>query len=147
MAGAAILYYSPPGNKRANKTRALIVRLGVRLICVPDEDVHKTVEELIGKEEIRELDFGADERLEALHSGEGETLKEVKIPQKITEEIMVFFNFTEALFERVLRELKKSHSSVALKAMVTNTNSAWQFIRLYAEIAAERDYIRENSKE
>ena len=143
MSRPTVLYYSPAGNKKANKTKALILRLGVKLINVSEDDVDKTVEELIGSEEIKELDFGADPDEESVHaSGEG---PDVQLPEKISEEMIVFFNFSEDAFDRVLRELKKSHASVQLKAMVTKTNSTWPFIKLYAEISAERNYIKNNT--
>ena len=143
MSRPTVLYYSPAGNKKTNKTKALIVRLGVKLINVSEDDVNKTVEELIGSEEIKELDFGADPDEGSVHaSGRG---PDAQLPEKIAEEMMVFFNFPEDAFDRVLRELKKSHASVRLKAMVTKTNSTWPFIKLYAEISAERDYIKSNT--
>lgn len=142
MSRPTILYYSPAGNRKANKTKALIVRLGVKLINVSEDDVNKTVEELIGSEEIREPDFGADPDEETVHASGDQP--DAELPEKISEEMIVFFNFSGEAFDRVLRELKKSHASVQLKAMVTKTNSTWSFIKLYAEISAERDYIKNN---
>ena len=142
MSRPAVLYYSLPGNKKANKTRSLLLRLGVRLISVAPEDTQKTIGELIGRQEIKEADLGAPLE-ESVHEKSGASFPE-ELPSLIEDEVMVFFNFSEGAFDRVLRELKKSHVPDPLKAVVTGTNVSWPFIRLYAELRREREYIRKN---
>ena len=143
MSKPVILYYAPSGTKKANKTKALIVRLGARLISVADTDIQKTVGELIGQEDIKDISFASDAKNSFHEAGiEGE---QAKIPDELTEEIMVFYNFSEAAFDRLLRELKKSRVTVELKAVVTQTNVSWPFAKLYAEISREREYIKKNS--
>ena len=143
MSKSVILYYAPEGCKKANKTKAVIVRLGVRLISVADTDISKTLAVLIGDEDIKYSGSGDDIKESTVHESFPE--EEAQIPDKLTEEIMVFYNFTEPAFDRVLRELKKSHAAVSLKAVVTAVNISWPFAKLYAEISREREYIKKNS--
>lgn len=139
-----VLYYSPAGNKKANKTRALIARLGIRIINVKEEDIKKTLGEISGLTKPEEADLGGDEDIRGFHDlsygsgAEGEAL-----PETIPEEVMVLCGFSEEGLDRLLRELKKTHASVRLKAMLTQTNFSWPFAKLYAEISKERNYIKE----
>ena len=142
MPRPVVLYYSPAGNKRSNKVRSLAIRLGARLVSISDEDVEKNIADLIGEDDIGDISFGEDVP-ESVH--EGREAFEDELPEKITEEMMVFYNFSEGAFDRFLRELKKSHLDIGLKAFVTKTNAKWPFIRLYAEIKKEREYIKNNS--
>lgn len=142
MAKATVLYYAPAGSRKANKTKALMIRLGVRVISVSDDDINRTVAELIGSDAAAGPVFGEDAADESLHDSAEDNTSEEVLPEKISEEMMVFHGFSEKEFDRALRELKKSHASVNLKAMVTSVNASWPFIKLYGEISRERDYIQ-----
>lgn len=142
MSRPVVLYYSPAGNKRSNKVRTLAIRLGARLVSVADDDAENNIADLIGEDDISDITFGGDVQGSVHESGKA---FEDELPEKITEEMMVFYNFSEEEFDRFLRELKKSHLDIGLKAFVTRTNAKWPFIRLYAEIKKEREYIKNNS--
>ena len=54
-----------------------------------------------------------------------------------TEEMLVMHELSREQFSALLDALRREHLSVALKAVVTETNVAWSSERLHRELAAE----------
>lgn len=121
-----VLYFQPEKEKqsgndtKASKLKGVLVRMGIRIKNIPPEQVNQTVGYLAGIP-------GYEEQ-----------------PQEdcpsVEEEILVMKNFTSRRIDELLINLKKAGvSKIALKAVITDTNSTWKFYDLYQEIKKEHD--------
>ncbi len=121
-----VLYYSPGDRARESKIKAVLVRLGIRIRNISPEQIHEQVGVLAGVRKTQE-----DQKTEKNADG-------------IFEEVLVLCNFTETSLNRLLRELRKSHVLVDLKAVLTEENSSWTFLKLYRELQKERDLLQKD---
>ncbi len=120
-----VLYYSPNKDAKTRKVKSVLVRLGIRIKNISEEQFGERVGTLAGVSvfDTEQLSEYNDENYN----------------RKIPEEVLVLCNFTEAGLDRLLRELRKSNASVALKAVLTETNCAWSFYELYQEVRMEHE--------
>ena len=65
--------------------------------------------------------------------------------ESLPGEMLVMAGLNGKIADLFLQGLRRAHAGVALKAMLTPTNSAWTPRALYAELQRERDTI-ENGK-
>ncbi|MCD7735389.1 MAG: DUF3783 domain-containing protein [Lachnospiraceae bacterium] len=132
------LYYSPANGAKVRKVKGVLVRLGIRIKNITPEQFDDQVGTLAGLEEFP-----------------GKSIKSKKSDIDSTgvsdrtadSEILVLCNFTDASLDRLLRELRKSNASVALKAVLTETNCAWSFYELYQEVCREHEAMTGKIKE
>ena len=62
-----------------------------------------------------------------------------------TDEMLVLCGLEQAQFHAFLDQIRRSRATVALKAVLTETNAAWSSYRLHREIAAEHEAMKNNS--
>ena len=121
-----VLYYCPEkegqkgNNTRVAKLKAVLVQMGIRIKNISLDQTNQTIGYLAGFE-------GFEER----PAGEY---------QVVEEEILVMKNFTSRRIDELLMNLKRSGvSKIALKAVITDTNSKWSFYDLYQELKKEHE--------
>ncbi len=138
-----VLYFSPEKNDKVRRVKSVLVRLGIRIKNITAEQFDEQVGTLSGlvvfpgKWETDEK-VGGKERTEAHERKENQETDSADF----TEEILVLCNFTNTSLDRLFRELKKSDAAVDLKAVLTKTNCAWTFRRLYEEVRKEHEAMK-----
>ncbi len=137
-----VLYYSPLKDAKTRKVKSVLVRLGIRIKNISEEQFGERVGTLAGVMESTgklpddaSLSEPDEKQQDVIGKSEPSDAKAWMIP----EEVLVLCNFTEAGLDRLLRELRKSNASVALKAVLTETNCAWSFYELYQEVRREHE--------
>ena len=145
-----VLYYTPSPASHVAKLKSVLVRMGVRIKNISPEQVNQTVGYLAGLPGFEECanqaaEFCEAEKLgkaeksgETERSGEAGTLdKAAKLPV-IPEEVLVMKNFTSSRIDMLLYGLRKAGvPRIALKAVITESNSKWTFYQLYEELKKE----------
>ena len=112
--------------KKAAKARMLAMKSGIRVIPIETWQYLQPLGSFTG-------DCGS---MESLYDGAG-----------FSEEMLLFAHFPETLLSRFLQGWKTAGlPPVALKAMLTPTNAAWDSEKLHAEIAGEHQAMM-NGKE
>lgn len=117
-----ILYYNPIPLADASRLRGTLAALGVDLRVLSPSDLSQSV------------GFLAALKGHARRPAPAE-------PPKLTEPVMVLCGFTRERLDVVLEALKASGAPRALKAVLTQTNSAWTVAQLAGELASEREAI------
>ncbi|WP_432626843.1 DUF3783 domain-containing protein [Brotaphodocola sp.] len=126
-----VLYYSPEGNKNAAKLKGVLVRMGVRIRNVSEEQFGDTLGSLIGLE-------GFEARESAEKSGEA--------VGAIEREVLVMHNFSGNRIDELLLAMRRANvQKIDLKAIVTESNVNWSFYHLYEEIGAEHERMHQNA--
>lgn len=137
-----VLYYSPNKDAKTRKVKSVLVRLGIRIKNITEEQFGEQVGTLAGLMEFvgkRSKEASQPELTEKQQDGIGKNELSDAETLVIPEEVLVLCNFSEAGLDRLLRELRKSSASVALKAILTETNCAWSFYELYQEVRREHE--------
>ena len=62
------------------------------------------------------------------------------------EEMLVMCDLPSAVFSAFLTALRQNRCTVALKAVLTQTNAGWSSQRLHRELAAEHEAMRNAAK-
>lgn len=114
-----LLYNVSP--QRLAKMRVIFLRLGLRAAVVSPENWNQPIGSLLGIE--------TDAQPEA-----GETF---------TDEMMVMCNLPQV--NPLLTAMRQQKVSIALKAMVTETNVHWSSYRLHSELAAEHEAMKKST--
>lgn len=115
----ALLMYNLEG-ERARRLRMIAMMLKIRVRPVAPEEYGERLAALAG------LEAPAGAPAEAPFDGE----------------MLVFAEFSNALLDRFLSEMKRAKLSVALKAVLTPTNAQWTSARLRGELDREREALR-----
>ncbi len=116
-----VLYYTPEKTDKVRILKSVLVRLGIRIKNIGPEQVQEQVGYLAGLP-------GFAER------AAGQTAV-------IPEEMLVLHNFSGRRLDQLLAELRRAKASVALKAVLTETNCEWTFYELYQEIKKEHEMM------
>lgn len=117
----SVLYYTPVQTPMVNTLKGVLVRLGIRIKNVEPSQVNQKVGYLAGLP-------GFEEE---------ETVGELPV---IAEEVLVMKNFTGNDIDRLLLQMRKAGvPKIALKAVLTDSNSQWTFYHLYEEIKEEHE--------
>lgn len=127
-----VMYYNTQNPAKARLVKETVARLGIRIRDILPEQVNETVGALAG---IKEAET---------YSETG--WNDFQFRPVIQDEVLIFYNFSEERLDELLRELRKIHASVALKAVVTPTNCSWRFWQLYAEIKKEHEEMTRQIK-
>lgn len=121
-----VLYYCPEkDSQKGNNTRiamlkSVLVRMGIRIKNITPDQTGQTIGYLAGIEGFGELPVS-------------------ECPE-VEEEILVMKNFSNRRIDELLIGLKRSGvSKIALKAVITDTNSKWNFYDLYQELKKEHE--------
>ena len=119
-----VLYYNPSPAPHVAKLKSVLVRMGVRIKNIGPEQVNQTVGYLAG--------LPGFEAQAGVENGTAETLP------VIPEEVLVMKNFTSSRIDALLYGLRKAGvPKIALKAIITESNSKWTFYQLYEELKEE----------
>lgn len=118
-----VLYYNPEKSDKIRIVKIVLVRMGIRIRNIDADEIGQKVGYLAG------LDGFAREE------GQGE------IPPAVPEEMMVLYGFDSSRLDELLRQLRRAKASVALKAVLTESNCDWSFRQLYEEIRAEHEMM------
>ena len=78
-----------------------------------------------------------DRPIGALAGLEGFDAAETDAGEPFAGEMLVLCGLSSAQFSAFLNALRQNRCTVALKAVLTETNAAWSAARLYRELAAE----------
>ena len=123
-----VLLYNISADK-LKKIRVILLRLGLQGRVVTAEEFALPVGQLAGLE-----DFSPAETAQA---DAGEAFR---------EEMLVMCDLPSPLFSAFLNALRQNRCTVALKAVLTETNAGWSSIRLHRELAAEHEAMRNAAK-
>lgn len=116
-----VLYYNTVQNPNVAKLKGVLVRMGVRIKNITPEQVTQTVGYLAGIEGYPESEMP-------------------EVLPVIEEEMLVMRGFTSRRIDELLMNLRKAGvPKIALKAVVTESNSGWSFYHLYEEIREEHE--------
>ncbi|MBT9775235.1 DUF3783 domain-containing protein [Clostridium sp. MCC353] len=119
----SVLYYTPEQTPKVNTLKGIFVRLGIRIKNIAPEQVTQQVGYLAGLP-------GFEEQ---------KTAGELPV---IKEEVLVLKNFTGQDIDVLLQHIKKAGlTRIALKAVLTESNSKWTFYQLYQEIKEEHEVM------
>lgn len=129
-----VLYYCPEkdsqkGNdSRIARLKAVLVRMGIRIKNITPDQAGQTVGYLAGIE-------GFEEQPSAEYP-------------LVEDEILVMKNFSSRKIDELLMNLRRSGvSKIALKAVITDTNSKWSFYELYQELKKEHETMSGREEE
>lgn len=121
-----VLYYQPEKDRlggndtKAAKLKAVLVRMGIRIKNISQDQVNQTVGYLAGYDGFEE--------------------KEQEECLSVEEEILVMKNFSNRRIDELLQNLKRAGvPKIQLKAVITDTNCKWKFYDLYLELKKEHD--------
>lgn len=118
-----VLYYNPGNAPKPALMKSVLVRMGIRIKNVTDEQTGETIGSLLGMEQQGKPDE-AGEQLDGA----------------IEEQMLVLHQFTERRLDQLLFQLKKAGvPKIELKAIVTEQNSRWTLYQLYEELRKERE--------
>ena len=119
----SVLYYTPEQTPKVNTLKGIFVRLGIRIKNIAPEQVTQQVGYLAGLP-------GFEEQ---------KTAGELPV---IKEEVLILKNFTGQDIDVLLQHIKKAGlPRIALKAVLTESNSKWTFYQLYQEIKEEHEVM------
>lgn len=118
-----VLYYTPEQASKVITLKGVFVRLGIRIKNIEPEQVMQQVGYLAGLPGFEEQEITEP------------------IPT-IEEEVLVLKNFTSRDIDVLLQQIRKAGlPKIALKAVLTESNSKWTFYRLYQEIKEEHEVM------
>ena len=123
-----VLLYNISADK-LKKIRVILLRLGLQGRVVTAEEFALPVGQLAGLE-----DFSPAETAQA---DAGEAFR---------EEMLVMCDLPSPLFSAFLNALRQNRCTVALKAVLTESNAGWSSERLHRELAAEHEAMRNAAK-
>lgn len=122
-----VLYYAPSPSKHVNLLKSVFVRMGIRIKNISPEQAGQQVGFLAGMEGFLE--------------------QEITEPIPVMEEEMLVMKyFTSRRVDELLLNLRKAGvPKIALKAVVTESNSGWTLYHLYEELKEEHQKMQELS--
>lgn len=113
------------GAGKLRSIRVLALRLGIGCRVVAPEDFSKTLGDISGREGF------------AVPAGEPADAA------PFTGEMLVMDGLSSAQFHGLLDGLRRERAAVALKAVVTEQNLQWSAARLYRELSAEHEAMKQ----
>lgn len=121
-----VLYYCPEkDSQKGNDTRiarlkAVLIRMGIRIKNISADQTDQMIGYLAGLDGFGEQPVGGCPVVE--------------------DEVLIMKNFSSSRIDELLMNLKRSGvSKIALKAVITDTNSKWSFYELYQELKKEHE--------
>lgn len=116
MAGLLLFNITDPD--RLNKIQITALRMGLEIRCVKKEEYALPLGFLAGTD--------------------GFTDEEQDDRESFEEEMLIMCGLTGSEMNELIDTLRRKNVSIALKAVLTETNSKWSSTRLYRELSAER---------
>ena len=90
--------------------------------------------------EVSPAEFGLP--IGALAGLKGYVSAETESPESFSREMLVMCGLSSAQFSAFLGALRQNRCTVALKAVLTETNAHWDSVRLHRELAAEHEALQ-----
>lgn len=110
--------------KEESVVRQILAPMKIKLVSVPKEKMHMT---------LGELEKGIED--DRTFGGE--------YPQ---ESLLVMCNFSEDQMHKLLTALRKKRVQIDYKAILTPTNSTWDVLHVYLEMAKEKAMYEQMEK-
>ena len=123
-----VLLYNISADK-LKKIRVILLRLGLQGRVVTPEEFMLPVGQLAGLDGLSPAETAQEGAEEAFR-----------------EEMLVMCDLPSAVFSAFLNALRQNRCTVALKAVLTETNAGWSSERLHRELAAEHEAMRNAAK-
>ena len=123
-----LLLYNISADK-LKKIRVILLRLGLQGRVVTPEEFMLPVGQLAGLDGLSPAETAQEGAEEAFR-----------------EEMLVMCDLPSAVFSAFLNALRQNRCTVALKAVLTQTNAGWSSARLHRELAAEHEAMRNAAK-
>lgn len=139
-----VLYYNSKDPAKSRIVKSVLIRLGIRIRNITSDQVKETIGYLVGLEGFEACSIETGEGV--TENDDGSEAEDTKDAFSITEEVMVLHHFSERRLDQLLREMRKMKASVALKAIVTESNCSWSFYELYEELKKERAAMNSASR-
>ncbi len=118
-----VLYYNPGNAPKPALMKSVLVRMGIRIKNVTNEQTGETIGSLLGMEQQGKPDEAGEQ-----------------MDGAIEEQMLVLHQFTERRLDQLLFQLRKAGvPKIELKAIVTEQNSHWTLYQLYEELRKERE--------
>ncbi len=118
-----VLYYNPGNAPKPALMKSVLVRMGIRIKNVTNEQTGETIGSLLGMEQQGKPDEAGEQ-----------------MDGAIEEQMLVLHQFTERRLDQLLFQLRKAGvPKIELKAIVTEQNSQWTLYQLYEELRKERE--------
>ena len=118
-----VLYYNPGNAPKPALMKSVLVRMGIRIKNVTNEQTGETIGSLLGMEQQGKPDEAGEQ-----------------MDGAIEEQMLVLHQFTERRLDQLLFRLRKAGvPKIELKAIVTEQNSHWTLYQLYEELRKERE--------
>ena len=119
---ATVLLYNIRQREKLGKIKFILFKLGLRARQVSPEEYAQPIGYLAGLE-----------GFEPAEAAPGEPF---------TGEMLVMAGLSSQQFSAFLNALRQNRCTVALKAVLTDTNAAWDSQRLHRELSAEHEALR-----
>lgn len=148
-----VLYYSPEGNKNGGKLKGVLVRMGVRIRNVREEQFDDSIGTILGlkgfETEPGKTGNSSENSSEESRQSADESGKDTDNGvHKINQEVLIMHNFSGSRLDELLLEMRRAKvEKINLKAVVTESNVGWSFYHLYEEISAEHERMHQNAKQ
>ena len=134
----SVLLYLPRNGKKNQLIKVALIRLGVKVKLVTQEQFALTIGDLLGVEE-----FSEKEKFLAHEEVDNHVTEESELIATLDQEMIVMDQFTSAKIDALIRELRKAGiPKVNLKAVVTQENIHWTFQKLATELIKEDAFYR-----
>lgn len=150
-----VLYYSPAGNKNAGKLKGVLVRMGVRIRNVSEEQFEDSIGAILGLKGFeteagkKELEKTTEHTSREDGQGAGESVPGTDAGARtIDQEVLIMHNFSGSRLDELLLGMRRAKvEKINLKAVVTESNVGWSFYHLYEEISAEHERMHQNTNQ
>ena len=149
-----VLYYTPQPTKQSRTLKGILVRMGIRIRNISQQQINQTVGMLAGMPGFEETPDAENNTL-AENKTNADVLSdtdsaantaETSADHSISEEVLVLHQFSEQRLDALLHALRKANVRIALKAIVTEQNCGWTFYQLYEEIRQEHEKMHQNAE-
>lgn len=119
--GETVLYYNPGNAPKPAVMKSVLVRMGVRIKNIREEQLGETIGSLLGIEKKEKTEGTAP-------------------AGPLEEQMLVLYRFSGNRLDQLLYGLRKAGvPKIELKAVVTEKNSRWTMYELYEELKKERE--------
>ncbi len=119
--GETVLYYNPGNAPKPAVMKSVLVRMGVRIKNIREEQLGETIGSLLGIEKKEKTEGAAS-------------------AGPLEEQMLVLYRFSGNRLDQLLYGLRKAGvPKIELKAVVTEQNSQWTMYELYEELKKERE--------
>ena len=140
-----VLLYQIKGTKTAVLLKPVLLKLGIRVRIVEPEQYLQSIGFLAGNKAFAESPEAYDGGEQDIVPAGGRDLE--RALDGFDEPMMVMAGFSERKLDLFLTEMRrKKVPPIALKAIVTTQNQAWNSLQLYRELKEEHEKMKSYRK-